>query len=72
MRYKALAANVKVRGRYSVSQIKQMVEFKCKFTYFCDSKTIRAKAYVDEKAVVKHDIVFGQRFCTELGLVLDF
>ena len=29
IRYKALAANVKVRGRYSVSHIKQMVEFEC-------------------------------------------
>ena len=29
VRYKALTANVKVRRRCSVSQIKQMVEFEC-------------------------------------------
>ena len=33
---------------------------------------VRVKAYVDENAVGKHDIVFGQKFCAELGLILGF
>ena len=33
---------------------------------------VRVKAYVDENAVGKQDIVFGQKFCAELGLILEF
>ena len=29
-------------------------------------------AYVDENAVGNHDIVFGRRFCSEFGLILDY
>ena len=51
---------------------KKLVEFDIKLPDFYESRIVIVKAYVDEDAVGNHDIIFGWRFCSELGLILDY
>ena len=46
--------------------------FDCKLTDFCSSRKITVKAYIDDDAVGKHDIIFGRRFCAELGIIINY
>ena len=62
----------KVDGRYASTRIEEMAEFTCQLPDFCESRVVTVKAYIDEDAVGQHDIIFGRRLCSELGLILDY
>ena len=63
---------VEVKGRYSKSFINQVAQFELKLPDFCSSKTVKVKAYIDEDAIGRHDIIFGQDLIAEQGFVLDY
>ena len=65
-------ANIKVKGRYSTSQIKEIVTFKIKLPDFCESRSVNIKAYVEDTSIERHDIVLGVRFIQEMSLIFDF
>ena len=64
--------DVKVTGRYSESKIKQMAVFECKLIDFCSSRKVRVEAYIDDDAIGRHDVIFGKRFCAELGIIMNY
>ena len=70
--YTSTRVNVNVNGRYATSKISEMVEFEGQLTDFCESRTVKIRAYVDENAVGDHDLILGSRFCNELGMILDY
>ena len=72
IQYLSSKVNVNVRGRYAASRIVETAEFECKLPDFGNSRRIKIKAYIDEDAVGRHDIVIGRRTCSELGLVLNY
>ena len=65
-------ANIKVKGRYSTSQIKEIASFKIKLPDFCGSRSVIIKAYVEDTSIGRHDIVLGIRYIQEMSLIFDF
>ena len=49
-----------------------MAVFECKLPDFCSSRKVTVKAYVDDNAIGEHDIIFGKRFCAELGIIMNY
>ena len=72
IKYTVTKVNVKVKGRYSSSTIREMAEFQCRLPDFCGSRIVTIKAYIDEDAVGYHDLVLGQKFCADLGFIHDY
>ena len=66
------SANIHVTGRYGKSYVSETATFNIKLPDFCRSRSITVTANIDDNAVGRHDIIFGVRFLTELGLVFDF
>jgi len=64
-------ANIQVTGRYGKSYVSETVTFNIKLPDFCRSRSISVTANIDENAIGRHDIIFGARFLTELGLIFD-
>ena len=64
--------NVLVKGQYKKSIISENVEFKIRLPDFCEYRIVTVKVYVDEEAIGDHDIIFGDRCCTEVGLVIAY
>ena len=71
-RYTVQNVNVVVTGQYSKRTIKQMAIFECKLIDFCSSRKVQVRAYIDEDAVGSHEIVFGKRFCAEIGIIMNY
>ena len=64
--------NIKVKGRYASSHLKEVATFDIKLPDFCNSCSISIRAYIEEDAVGRHDIVLGLHFIQQLGLIFDF
>ena len=64
--------NLKVKGRYSQSFLKEIATFDIKLPDFCGSRCVTIRAYVEDKSIGRHDIVLGVRFIKQLGLIFDF
>jgi len=71
-KYTIADANAHVTGRYGKSHVTETSTFKTKLPDYCVSRSISVTANIDNNAVGRHDIVFGARFLTELGLVFDY
>jgi hypothetical protein len=54
--------NLKVKGRYSHSQLKEIAIFDIKLPNFCGSFRATVRAYIEESSIGRHDIVLGIRF----------
>ena len=61
--------NLKVKGRYSHSQLKEIAIFDIKLPDFCGSRRATVRAYIEENSIGRHDIVLGIRFIKQLGLI---
>ena len=70
--HKLETALVRVQGRYSSIQATHIATFSFKLPEFCSSKTITVRAYVEENAQGRHDLILGRTVCRQLGLVFDF
>ena len=64
--------NIQVKGRYALSHLKEIALFDIKLPDFYNSRTVSIRAYVEEEAVGRHDIILGIRFIQQLGLIFDF
>jgi hypothetical protein len=64
--------DLKVKGRYSQSSLKEVATFDIKLPDFCSSHSITIQAYVEDTSIGWHDVVLGLRFIQELGLIFDF
>jgi hypothetical protein len=51
--------NLKVKGHYSQSHLKQMATFIIKFPDFCGSRHITVCAYVEDNSIGRHNIALG-------------
>ena len=71
VRYAYTRVNVQVNGRYAKTMVKGQVEFKISLPEFCESRTVTIKAYIDKQTVGNYDIVFGRRFCSKPGLIIE-
>jgi len=65
-------ANIHVTGRYGKSHVTETATFEIKLPDFCKSRSISVTANIDDDAIGRHDIIFGARFLTELGLIFDY
>jgi hypothetical protein len=64
--------NIRVKGRYAQSRINEIALLDMKLPDFYNSQTVTIQAYVEDKIVGRHDIIFGVRFIQQLGLIFDF
>jgi hypothetical protein len=64
--------DLKVKGRYSQSSLKEVATFDIKLPDFCSSCSITIQAYVEDASIGWHDIVLELRFIQQLGLIFDF
>ena len=64
--------NIQVKGRYALSHLKEVALFNIKLPDFYNSHIISVRAYVEEEAVGRHDIILGIRFIHQLGLIFNF
>ena len=63
---------IKSQGRYgNSSKISNIATFQLRLPQFSSSRVIKVRAYVEDNATGRHDIIFGIQFMSELGLVLD-
>jgi len=66
--------NVRVKGRYSSTTIKEKASFLVRLPDFASSKSIQVTALVEDNnnVVGRHDIIFGSTFLQELGITFDY
>jgi hypothetical protein len=66
--------NVRVKGRYSSTIIKEQAKFQVRLPDFAASKTIEVTALVEDNndVIGRHDIIFGSTFLQELGITFDY
>jgi hypothetical protein len=51
--------NLQVKGQYSQSHIKHLATFEIKLPDFYSQCTVKVQAYMEDKVVGQHDLVFG-------------
>ena len=66
--------NVRVKGRYSSTVIKEQATFQVKLPDFASTKSVLVTALVEDSSNVvgRHDIIFGSSFLQELGIAFDY
>ena len=66
--------NVKVKGRYSSTSIKEQATFDVRLPDFDATKSVKVTAFVEDSGCVvgRHAIVFGSTFLQELGITFDY
>ena len=72
IKHQVRKVNIKVKGRYASSHLKEVSLFDIKLPDFCNSCSISIRAYIEEDTVGHHDIVLGLHFIQQLGLIFDF
>ena len=72
IKHQVQKVNIKVKGRYASSLLKEVALFDINLPDFCNSRSISIRAYIEEEAVGRHDIVLGLHFIQQLGLIFDF
>ncbi len=65
-------AVVQLQGRYSTVQATQTAIFTIKLPCFTSAKEIKIRAFVEDGAQGRHDIILGRTVCKQLGLKFDF
>ena len=65
-------ANIHVTGRYGKSYVSETATFKIKLPDFCRSRSMLVTANINDNAIGRHNIIFGARFLTDLGLIFDY
>ena len=65
-------AVVQLQGRYSTVQATQTAIFTIKLPSFTSAKEIKIRAFVEDGAQGRHDIILGCTVCKQLGLKFDF
>ena len=61
--------NIQVRGRNQRQTITQIATFFVKLIDFTGARTVKIRAYVEDHAVGKHDIVIGMKTIQQLSLI---
>jgi hypothetical protein len=64
--------NIQVKCGYAPLHLKEIAFFDIKLPDFYNSRTISIRAYVEEDAVGRHDIILGIRFTQQLELLFDY
>eukprot|EP00957_Ditylum_brightwellii_P193636 14745388-Ditylum_brightwellii.AAC.1 len=61
-----------IQGCYSTAESSKIAIFLVKIPEFCQSKTVTIKAYVEDNANGRHNLILGIKYCSLLGLKFDF
>lgn len=61
-----------LHGRYNSTIAHHLATFTIKLPDFTLARKLVVKAYVEDDAKGKHDIILGGTFCKQLGLKFDF
>lgn len=64
--------NLRVKGRYSQTQLKEIAIFDIKLPDLCGGHQATVCVYLEENSIGYHDIVLKIQFIKQLGLIFDF